>query len=160
MHRFAGWALTAALAFLATPALCSASPSSDAINTVRLAINALNHGNMSAYVALCDSPAFVIDTFDPYHFAGATGCTDWWNARAAYDKTAQLTDITAGMGAPWQVYVTGNNAYISAPLDYHYNQKGHTVRETGSSLTVALVKKGNGWLIRSWAHTKRLESQS
>ena len=65
-HRYAGWALTAALAFLATPAICSASPSSDAINTVRLAINALNRGNMSSYVALCDSPAFVIDTFDPY----------------------------------------------------------------------------------------------
>jgi hypothetical protein len=25
---------------------------------------------------------------------------------------------------PWHVFVTGNNAYISAPFDYHYNQKG------------------------------------
>ena len=162
IHRLAGWALTAALAFSATPAICSASPSSDAINTVRLAINALNKGSMSAYVALCDSPVNVIDTVDPYNFGGATGCTDWWNARTAYDKAAQITDLTAGMGAPWQVFVTGNNAYISAPLDYHYNQKGHTVRETGSALTVTLEKgKGpNGWLIRSWAHTKHLEVQS
>lgn len=157
-YRFAGLALTAALAFLATPAICSASPSSDAINTVRLAINAINKDNMSAFTALCDSPVFVIDTFDPYLHSGATGCTDWWNARTTYDKTAQITDITAGMGAPWHVLVSGNNAYISAPFDYHYNQKGRTVRETGSALTVTLEKKGNSWLITSWAHTKQKES--
>lgn len=159
--RFAGWALAAALASVATPAICSASPSSDAINTVRLAINALNKDNKSAYVALCASPATIIDTFDPYNFGGATGCADWWDARTAYDKSAQITDLTAGMGEPWHVFVTGDNAYISAPLDYHYNQKGHTMRETGSALTVTLVKgKGpNGWLMRSWAHTKHLEIQ-
>ena len=86
LHRFAGWALTAALAFLATPAIGSASPSSDAINTVKLAIDAMNKGDMERFVALCDSPAFVIDTFDPYLTGGATGCADWWNARVAYNK--------------------------------------------------------------------------
>ncbi|HEY2475294.1 MAG TPA: hypothetical protein VGI19_10880 [Candidatus Cybelea sp.] len=161
-HRFAGWALIAALAFLATPAICSASPSSDAINTVRLAINALNHGNMSAYVALCDPQAVMIDTFAPYLHGGTTGCTDWWNARAAYDKSAQLTDITAGLGAPWQVLVSGDYAYVSGPLDYHYNQKGQTFRESGSALVVTLKKgKGpNGWLMTAWAHTKHLVTQS
>jgi ketosteroid isomerase-like protein len=156
IHRFAGWALAAALAFLVTPAICSASPSSDAINTVKLAINAMNRGNMSAFVALCDSPAAIIDTFDPYLLGGATGCTDWWNARAAYNKSAQITDTTGGIGAPWHVFVTGNNAYISAPFDYHYNQKGQTVRETGSVLTVTLKKDANGWRITAWAHTKHL----
>ena len=67
LNRFASFALTAILAFLATPAISSASPASDdAINTVKLAINAINKGNMSAFVALCDSPTVVIDTFDPY----------------------------------------------------------------------------------------------
>ena len=161
-HRFAGWALTASLAFLATPAICSASPSSDAINTVRLAINALNHGDMSAYVALCGSPVYIIDTFDPYLIGGATGCTDWWKARAAYNKSAQITSLTAGMGAPWHVFVSGDNAYVSAPIDYHYNQKGQTMRETGSTLAVTLTKgKGpNGWLITGWAHAKHLEMQA
>jgi ketosteroid isomerase-like protein len=156
IHRFAGWTLTAALALSATPALCSASPSSDAINTVKLAINAMNRGNMSAFTELCDSPAVVIDTFDPYLMGGATGCTDWWNARAAYDKSAQITDTTGGIGAPWHVFVTGDNAYISAPFDYHYNQKGQTVRETGSVLTVTLKKEPSGWRITAWAHTKHL----
>ncbi|MGB6987447.1 MAG: hypothetical protein WBD74_15855 [Candidatus Aquilonibacter sp.] len=157
IHRLAGCALIAALAFLATPAICSASPSSDAINTVKLAINAINKGNMSAFVALCASPAYVIDTFDPYLIGGANGCTDWWNARTAYNQTAQITDITAGIGAPWHVFVTGNNAYVDAPFDYHYNQKGQTMRETGSILTVTLTMKGSSWVITSWAHTKHLE---
>jgi len=152
--RFAVWTLTAALAFAATPAICSASPSSDVINTVRLAINALNHGDMNKFVALCDSPAYVIDTFDPYFIGGATGCTDWWNARVAYDKSAQITDLTAGMGAPWNVFVSGDNAYVAAPIAYHYNQKGATVRENGSVLTVALKKTDKGWLITAWAHSK------
>ena len=158
IHRFAGWALTAVLVFLATPAICSASPSDDAIKTVKVAIEAMNKGNMDAFVAMCDSPAFVIDTFDPYLVGGATGCTDWWNARAAYDTSAQITDVTAGIGAPWHVFVTGDNAYIDAPLDYHYNQKGSTVKESGSVLTVTLKKTAKGWLITSWAHTKHLES--
>ncbi len=156
IQRFAGFALIAALAFLATPAIGSASPSSDAINTVKLAINAINKGNMSAFVALCNSPTVVIDTFDPYLIGGPTGCTDWWNARVAYNKTAQISDVTAGIGAPYHVFVTGNNAYISAPFDYHYNQKGQTMRETGSSLTVTLTMKGTSWVITSWAHTKNL----
>jgi ketosteroid isomerase-like protein len=157
VYRFAGWALTAALMFSITPVTVSASPSSDAINTVKLAINAMNKGNMDAFVALCDSPVVVIDTFDPYLMGGATGCTDWWNARVAYNKTAQLTDATAGIGAPWHVFVTGDNAYVDAPLDYHYNQKGATMRETGSVLTVTLKKEASGWRITSWAHTKHLE---
>ena len=153
IHRFAGWALIAALAFSAMPATGSATPSSDAINTVKLAIDAMNKGKMDAFVALCASPAFVIDTFDPYL---SSGCTEWWNTRDAYDKTAQITDANGGIGAPWHVFVTGDNAYISAPFDYHYNQKGGTVRETGSSLTVTLKKTANGWRITSWAHTKHL----
>ena len=157
IHRFAGFAMTAALAFLATPAIGSASPSSDAINTVKLAINAMNKGNMDAFVALCDSPTVVIDTFAPYLTGGATGCTDWWNARVAYNKTAQLTDATAGIGAPWHVFVSGDSAYVDAPFDYHYNQKGQTMRETGSVITVTLKKTDKGWLITSWAHTKHLE---
>ncbi len=156
IHRFAGWALTAAMAFSATPAICSASPSSDAINTVKLAIDAMNKGNMNAFVALCDSPAFVIDTFDPYLVSGPTACADWWNARVAYNKSAQLTDATAGIGMPWHVFVTGDNAYVDAPFDYHYNQKGQTMRETGSSITVTLKKTADGWRITSWAHTKHL----
>lgn len=157
IHRFAGWALTVALAFSATPTICSASPSSDAVNTVKLAIDAMNKGNMSAFVALCDSPVAVIDTFDPYLMGGGSGCTDWWNARVAYNKKAQLTDATAGIGMPWHVFVTGDNAYIDAPFDYHYNQKGKTMRETGSVITVTLKKTANGWRITSWAHTKHLE---
>ncbi len=156
IHRLAAWALTAALAFLSTPAISSASPSSDAINTVKLAIDAMNKGNMNAFVALCDSPAVVIDTFAPYLTGGASGCSDWWNTRDAYDKTAQITDATGGIGMPWHVFVTGNNAYISAPFDYHYNQKGQTVRETGSALTITLKKMPNGWRITAWAHTKHL----
>jgi ketosteroid isomerase-like protein len=156
LHRFAGLALIGALAFLATPAISSASPSSEAINTVKLAIDAMNKGNMSAFVALCDSPAVVIDTFDPYIEGGASGCTDWWNARVAYNKSAQLTDANGGIGAPWHVFVTGDNAYVSAPFDYHYNQKGQTMRETGSSLTVTLKKTASGWRITGWAHTKHL----
>ncbi len=156
-YRLAGWALTAALMFSVTPGVGSASPSSDAINTVKLAINAMNKGNMDAFVALCASPVVVIDTFDPYLIGGATGCTDWWNARVAYNKTAQLTDATAGIGAPWHVFVTGDNAYVDAPFDYHYNQKGQTMRETGSIITVTLKNTANGWRITSWAHTKHLE---
>jgi len=155
--RFAAWALTAALAFLATPAICSASPSDDVITTVKIAIQAMNKGDMGAFVAMCDSPAFVIDTFDPYLIGGATGCTDWWNARAAFNQQAQITDVTAGIGAPWHVFVTGDDAYVSAPFDYHYNQKGSTVRETGSVITVTLKKEAKGWLITSWAHKKQLE---
>jgi ketosteroid isomerase-like protein len=143
---------------LATPAISSASPSDDVIKAVKVAIQAMNKGDMAAFVASCNSPAFVIDTFDPYIMGGATGCADWWNARAAFNKEAQITDATAGIGAPWHVFVTGNNAYVDAPLDYHYNQKGSTVRETGSVLTVTLTKTEKGWLITSWAHTKHLES--
>ena len=145
IHRFAGFAMTAALAFLATPAIGPASPSSDAINTVKLAINAMNKGNMDAFVALCDSPAVVIDTFAPYLTGGATAAPIGGTRERPTTRRAQLTDATAGIGAPWHVFVTGDNAYVDAPFDYHYNQKGKTVRETGSAITVTLKKTDKGW---------------
>lgn len=158
IHRFPALVLMAAFAFGAVPAVSSASPSSDAIAALKLAIEAINKKNMSSFVAMCDSPAFVIDTFDPYVMSGSSACTDWWNARAAYNKSANITDATAGIGAPWHVFVSGDNAYISAPFDYHYNQKGSTMRETGSALVATLKKGPKGWLITSWAHTKHLDS--
>jgi hypothetical protein len=51
--------------------------------------------------------------------------------------------------------VTADRAYIVVPATYAYKQKGKPMKESGSTLTLALQKGATGWRITGWAWSKR-----
>ena len=53
------------------------------------------------------------------------------------------------IGAITRESVMGNHAYVIFPSTYTFQQKGKTMRETGS-MTFALVKQGAEWKITAW----------
>ena len=51
--------------------------------------------------------------------------------------------------------VAGDRAYVVVPTNYAFKQKGKPVKETGSTMALALQKVASGWRIIGWAWAKK-----
>ncbi len=137
-----------AAAMLVMPAL--ASDKADVIKTVNQYNDDFNKGDTASAVALCTAQPIIIDDFAPHAWQGATACTDWANALAAYDKSLGITNEKVTINKPWHVAVTGDRAYAVFTTHYTYKLKGKPVSEQGV-WTFALQKLADGWRIAGWA---------
>jgi len=151
IQQFAVITIAVATALLSSPEICRASDSSAAIAVVHAAGAAFNRGDLKAFAALCDSPAYVIDDFAPHQWDGPDACTNWANALTANMKQNGIANGVVVFGEPWHAAVTGNIAYVVVPATLTYTQKGKPVKEAGSVWTLVLRKTANGWRITSWA---------
>jgi len=66
----------------------------------------------------------------------------------------EIADGDATLGAPWNVDVTGDRAYLVAPMTYTYKQHGKIVKES-AAFAVALKRTQAGWRITAWAYSKQ-----
>jgi len=140
----------AAVVVASPPAVADTGP----LVTVKQFITNFNQGNEKAALALCATPASVIDEFPPHQWQGPTACADWVRDLDAFDKRAGITDGIVVLGKTWQVDVTGDRAYVVAPATYRYKQRGAVRMETGSIFTVVLRRSTPGWRITGWAWAK------
>ena len=144
------------LAFVA--AVFGAGPAAVAgtgpLATVRQFITDFNQSNEKAALALCATPASVIDEFPPHQWQGPTACADWVRDLDAFDKRAGITDGIVVLGTPWHVDVTGDRAYVVVPATYRYKERGAVLVESGSIFTVVLRQAPQGWRITGWAWAK------
>jgi ketosteroid isomerase-like protein len=149
-------ALAAAL-LAAAPALAAPAPSPEAevLALVRQFLDSYNAGDTKTAIAACGEQTDIIDEFPPYEWHGTGACATWFGD---YDVDAGKNGITDGhatLGKPRHVDVSGDRAYVVAPADYNYKKHGKPVRESGSTLTVALQKGATGWHIIGWTWAKR-----
>ena len=142
-----------ALAFLvALPA--SSTDKTDVVATIHQFVDGFNKGDTKSALATCAQEATIIDEFPPYGWHGAGACDKW---AADYDADARKNGVTDGvvtLGTPRHVDVTGDHAYVVAPVEYSFNQNGKPVKEINSTFTVVLHKEAAGWRIVSWAWSK------
>jgi ketosteroid isomerase-like protein len=117
--------------------------------------DAFNKGDTKAAAAMCAAETSIIDEFPPHEWHGVDACMKWMNDYDADAKKNSITDGVVTLGSPRHVDVTADHAYVVIPADYTYKQKGKTVKETGSALTVALQKGAAGWRIIGWSWTKQ-----
>jgi ketosteroid isomerase-like protein len=137
---------------VAAPA--TADDKTDVMVPVHQFIDGFNKGDVKSAVAACADQTSIIDEFPPYEWHGAGACSQW---AADFDADAKKNGITPGavtLGKPRHVDVAGDRAYVVAPTSYAFKQKGKPVKETGSSLTVALQKGPAGWRIIAWTWSK------
>ncbi|HTO75258.1 MAG TPA: nuclear transport factor 2 family protein [Thermoanaerobaculia bacterium] len=132
----------------------AATDQADVMAPVYQFIDGFNKGDVKSAVAACADQASIIDEFAPYEWHGAAACPQW---AAAFDADAKKNGITSGavtLGKPRHVDITGDHAYVVVPTDYAFKQKGKSVKEKGSTLTVALQKEAAGWRITAWTWSK------
>ncbi len=139
---------------LATTITTGAAPAADTaavMAPIMQFANGFNTGDLKSSVAMCTSPAFVIDDFAPNVWSGATACADWATAVVTSLKKLGITNGYVALRTPWHVVITGDRAYAVVPTTFTYKQHGKSVTESGSILTVALQKTAAGWRIAAWS---------
>ncbi len=65
-----------------------------------------------------------------------------------------ITDGFVTLRSPRHVDISADRAYVVVPADYTFKKNGKPVKETGSTLTLALQKSATGWRITAWAWAK------
>ncbi|MGZ4818451.1 MAG: nuclear transport factor 2 family protein [Terriglobales bacterium] len=116
--------------------------------------DAFNKGDAKTAAAACADQTSIIDEFPPYEWHGAGGCAKWMNDFDADSKKNGITDGSVKLGPARHVEVMGDRAYVVVPAEYSFKQKGNAMKESGSTLTVALRKGANGWRMTAWTWTK------
>lgn len=142
-----------AVAFLAVGSTF-ASDQSDVTALVKRFVDAFNKGDAKAAAATCVDSVVIIDEFPPYIWQGEGAFSKWLTDYSADAEKNVITDGIVTLGKPKHVDVSGNRAYLVTPVNYAFKQKGKPVKETGSTLTVALEKGATGWLCAGWAWAK------
>ena len=139
-------------ALAASPAF--AAERDEVMVPVRQFIDGFNKGDVKSALATCAEQTSIIDEFPPHEWHGPGACATWANDFDADAKKNGVTDGKVTIGKPRHVDVSGDRAYVIVPATYAYKLKGKAMKETGSTLTVALQKGANGWRMTGWAWTK------
>ena len=88
----------------------------------------------------------------PWHGTGA--CAKWASDFDADAKKNGITDGVVTLSKPSHVDITADRAYLVIPANYMYKQKGKSVSEVGSIITLTLQKVPAGWRITGWSWAK------
>ena len=150
MHKIL---ISLALAVLAAGPL-AASENADVVAAIQGVVDAFNKGDTKAVVAASTDEMCIIDEFPPYEWHGAGACAKWASDYEADSKKNEITDGVVKLGTPRHVDVVADRAYVVAPASYAFKMKGKRVKETNSTLTLALQKEAAGWRITGWTWSK------
>lgn len=141
-------AAAAGLAMLAAvPSL--ASDKTDVMAVVDQMTGAFNKGDMTAWSGLCTDNAVIIDNMAPYIWQGPNACANWWNDFEASSKKNDMNWGKVSHDKPWNITVSGDEAYAALPTRYAYKHKGKAGLDHGS-LTFAFHKLNGSWRIAGW----------
>lgn len=132
-----------------------ASERTEVMVPVHQFVDGFNKGDAKTALAACAEQTSIIDEFPPHEWHGAGACAAWANDFDADAKKNGITDGIVTLGNPRHVDVSGDRAYVVVPANYAFKKKGKRVKETGSTLTIALQKGTAGWRMTGWAWTKR-----
>lgn len=120
---------------------------------IRTMIAAFNKGDVplakSTHVA---APMIMDEPTAPFAWSGGTAFDDWLAALGKSEAESGKTGGKVALGRVIRETVIGGHAYVIFPSTYTFQQKGRTMRETGT-MTFALVKQGADWKIQAWTWT-------
>ena len=121
---------------------------------VRQFVDAFNKGDVKTMLASCADQTSILDEFPPHEWHGAGACGKWASDFDADAKKNGITDGVVTLSKPSHVDITADRAYVVVPASYTYKQKGKTVSEVGSIITLTLQKIPAGWRITGWSWAK------
>lgn len=137
-----------ALALMTASVARAADPMVEA--PIRAMLAAFNRGDVAAAKATHVAAPMILDEpTAPFAWSGPTAFDDWIAALGKSEADAGKTDGKVMLGTAIRESVMGDHAYVVMPSTYTFQQKGRTMRETGT-MTVALVKQGADWKIQAW----------
>jgi ketosteroid isomerase-like protein len=132
----------------------TASDKNDVMAVLNQWVDGYNQGgDMKTAMATCADQASIVDSTPPHNWQGTGACSKWLSDFNASNKANEITDISASLGKLRHLDITGDRAYVVAPVNATYKVKGKPTRDAGALWTVALQKGASGWRITGWAYT-------
>lgn len=128
--------------------------SNDPMAAVHRYVDGFNSGDVEAMSAACADPMQILDGMSPHVWQGPTAAQDWYADALAEGEHLGVTDYNIALGEPRHADVTGDHAYVVAPVVFSYKVKGSQVTQTDAFFTVALRKVGDDWQLTAWAWAK------
>jgi hypothetical protein len=121
------------------------------VDGVLAAADADNASRLNFYFA---SSANVVDDFPPFAWSGADAGARWWTASDKDAAKHGVAHVHATLQPVTHFVVTGDDAYVVAPLAITYTVKGKAAHTDGL-WTLTLHQTGGSWKITSatWATT-------
>lgn len=136
------------------------SDSDDPVGTVRAYIDAFNSADAHGMSAACADPMQILDGMSPHVWQGPTAVQDWWRDALAEGEHLDVTDYHIVLGIPRHVDITGDYAYVVAPVTFSFTVKGEPVTQTDALFTAALRRESAGWKLSAWAWSKDFQSSA
>lgn len=138
----------------------AASDKADVMAVLHQWVEGFNKGgDMKSALSACADQAAIVDSIPPYAWHGAGACAKWLNDYDAFEKTNEVTEASGSLGKVRHIDITGDQAYVVAPMTLTYKVKGKPMKETGAIWTVALHKEASGWRITGWSYTEGAEAE-
>jgi ketosteroid isomerase-like protein len=136
---------------LAVPAL-AAGPNQAIMVPVTGAVAAVNADDAAKLNAYFMPTAMVVDEIAPFTWSGPHAAAAWLHDLDRLDAQAGITSLHATLGDVTHFDVTGDHAYVVAPLNISWLSKGKLQRESGLWV-FTLYHEGPTWKIAtvSWA---------
>jgi ketosteroid isomerase-like protein len=112
----------------------------------------LNANDLSRLPSNYTANATIIDEFPPYVWTGRNAPVQWWRGFQQLTTKAHFSNVKTSMQPVQHYSVSGDKAYVVAPLVITYTANGKTQKETGL-IACTLVRSGGLWKIatQSWA---------
>jgi ketosteroid isomerase-like protein len=123
-----------------------ASEEKDVVAVVRQWTGLFNKDTAKSARASCADEVTILDDFAPYLWNGSGTCDRWVNDLAADSEKNAITDLSSVLLKPKEVMVTGDRAYVVAPISFTFKLKGAASKDSGV-LTAALQKVPAGWRV-------------
>jgi hypothetical protein len=153
MHRML---IAISLAVFASFSMAQASGSAQTgvLAPINQFVDGFNKGDTKMAVAACADETSILDEFPPHEWHGAGACAKWLSDFDADAKKNGITDGVVKLGKASHVDISSDYSYVVVPANYTFKQKGKTVSEVGSIITLSLKKSPTGWRITGWAWAK------
>ena len=144
-----------ALCWLGLATLATAqTPRAAVLARVNEFVDGFNKGDTKKLLAACADQTSILDEFPPHEWHGTGACAKWVADFETDAKKNGITDGVVTLSNASHVDITADRAYVVMPANYTFKQKGKTVNEAGSIITLTLQKSGTGWHITGWAWAK------
>src|SRR5688572_23732744 len=94
-------------------------------------VDAFNKGDMAGAAAthVADAETFILDEVPPFMWVGAKAFEAWAAALDADAKQQGMTEPTVKLGTATRAEVSGDHAYVVAPVTFTFKAKGVPMRE-------------------------------
>jgi len=122
------------------------------ITPIQKFIDSFNKGDIAGAAAThaAEADLVIIDEVPPFLWRGARAFQQWSNNLG--NQKQGITDQMVKIGAPTRTDLSGDQAYVVAPIVYTFKERGVPMRES-AQMTFVLRKGPGGWLIHGWTWT-------